>query len=193
MDNKKVYQNVCWFCTKSISAEFCWNCATCGWLICPICGQCKSPQFGGCPENIKGNGRYEGIFYQKNYLKKMLESSNNLTLPIFIELKHVVSESDYIHFKERHKDIIQLAKNKYLELQKEYKQKLRNKSKEKISDLVMSKKGYYKIVFRGCNYITYIDKNGIKKTVTIFKDCNNVERTINGSLTIVNGYVFIGS
>jgi hypothetical protein len=54
----KEYRSICWRCSqrgkgmrvdKRIDAE----CGFCKWAICPVCGACRDPKHGDCPENPK--------------------------------------------------------------------------------------------------------------------------------------------
>ena len=172
------YENVCWYCGKTVSTEFCWKCPKCGWLICPSCGHCKDIKHGDCSENAKGLARYIGVFRKVNILKNMLDDHDCLTIPLFEEMGRIETEQEYAKFKDRHSDLIKIMEKAYFEEKEAKKQEQKEKQSKKQKEYIMNQQGYYKIIYQGQNYTTY-------------RKYNDLNYTIYGKTNTIGDYIYI--
>lgn len=55
---KITYESICWDCYQkvgrlvSVYKGLHSVCTSCGWVQCPVCGACRSPEYGGCKDRV---------------------------------------------------------------------------------------------------------------------------------------------
>ena len=151
----------CWNCEGKIVSYFTFDCAVCGWPICPKCGACRTVRMGGCVESKKGLSRFTGLLGEKNKLRTMLQNNHLLDKSMFDELRKVESPAELDAFRRHYAEAFDHIET----IRREKADQRAQADLEKLKELKRNQRGFYKILSVNPRFLTYITATGAKKTI----------------------------